>query len=352
MSNNKKLVFPSVFTFTRSIEPGIGIFYAVDKDGNKTPITKQVNRLRATFSGHKQSNDGKKDSEGLAQGNIHMVESAYVPVGYDQLQLEFSFKVINNALTSGASNGMDTKIAFENFVSAYKDAGGINYIAKEYIMSLLSGHFLWRNKKLMEDVTINISANKKEYNFKLLSGNDLSNVDKSIVNDINELAEYFAKGLVEENHVSTFIIKASGAATEGQQVFPSQEFIENKSDTESSRVLATTKINQDDVVIFTSEKLGNALRRIDRWYADDATIALPIEPLGIDREYNIARRHANKNDFYKICENNLYSMIEELESGSLTPDMHFVFGCLVRGGVYNGEGKAKDKKANDKKSKK
>lgn len=336
MTSKNKIILPSVFTYTRSIEPGFCVFYAVNADGEKKPITVTTNKLRATFSGHKQASDGKKDSEALAQGNIHVVESAFIPVGCEKLQLEFSFKVVSNSRTPGASNNSETKQVFEDFYNNYIQADGHQYIAKEYIKSLLSGNFLWRNKNLLEDIKIEIVADNNTYLF------DVINNDKAMAEQkkkIEELSQYFARGLTEKNNVSTFRVKAYGTTTEGQQVFPSQVFTENKSDSDPSRVLATTKVKNEDAVIFTSEKLGNALRRIDTWYEDDAKYPLPVEPLGIDREFNVARRHKDKKDFYTICKNNLSTLIQELSEGTLSPDSHYMFACLVRGGVYNGAAK-------------
>jgi CRISPR-associated protein Csy3 len=339
---SKKIKLPSIFTFMRSIEPGLGIFYALDEHGKKSIITKEVNKLRATFSGQKAAISGEKDSSGLAKGNIHIVESAFMPHGSEKLEVAFSVKVLSNSVKTYASNNMDVSKQFTNFVDLYSAAGGINYIAGEYIKAIFRGDFLWRNKSSLTETEITITLNGESYTHPIVDFND--DIPESLQSIVSILTVPFASALTDKKKSLSMHVSAVGYLEEGMQVFPSQEFTENKSDKAASRVLVTAKHKEGQAVIFTAEKIGNALRRVDTWYEEDAKYPLPVEPLGIDRDMDTARRHKDKTDFYSLVKDKMIDIMEEMKEGKISSEANFIFACLVRGGLFNGEPE-KDKKA-------
>ena len=79
-----------------------------------------------------------------------------------------------------------------------------------------------------------------------------------------------------------------------------------------------------------SEKIGNALRTIDTWYAEDSNArAIAIEPFGSVTSRGEAHRIA-KNDFYTLFQKWLK---DETISAS---QQHYVIAILIRGGVFGG----------------
>jgi CRISPR-associated protein Csy3 len=79
-----------------------------------------------------------------------------------------------------------------------------------------------------------------------------------------------------------------------------------------------------------SEKIGNALRTIDSWYADNAKVgAIAVEPYGSVTTRGEAHR-ITKNDFYTL-------FLKWLKDGEIPVEQkHYVIATLIRGGVFGG----------------
>ena len=84
-----------------------------------------------------------------------------------------------------------------------------------------------------------------------------------------------------------------------------------------------------------SQKVGNAIRTIDTWYAQDAAFPIAAEPYGAVTTLGTAfRQPKQKNDFYTLFDN----WILKGEQPS-TEQQHYVIGVLIRGGVFGASGK-------------
>lgn len=332
---------PSIFTYQKSIVPSLAIFKTINNDKTEEYIGKQLNRLCSTFSDYKTSKTGVKNSCDLALGNLQSQESAYVSSNAEFLKISFSFKVLNNARKPYSSNDIEVRQKFIEFVDTYKSAGGIEFISKEYIKAIFRGDFLWRNKNIMEDIQIKVMVDNHEFVLPIKSF-DAQQKENNLEKEIIELSKIFEKALIESVESKVFYITAIGKIAPNTEVYPSQIFNDLKTKN-TGRELSTTRIGKDNVVVFTPEKIGNALRRIDIWYDENVEYPLPVEPLGVDRNMGIAHRHKNKNSFYSLVEGDFENILKSLKEGKTTPESHFIFACLVRGNVYNGKGAEKKK---------
>ncbi|MGD1527033.1 type I-F CRISPR-associated protein Csy3 [Vibrio harveyi] len=339
-----KFKLPSLNSYSRSIQPSVGYFYAKNQgDDQLVPIEIITEKLRATFSAFK--NGLKETSEKLAMGNIHEIESAYMPEDKDTLVVKFSVKPVANAMAPNNINDASARDILKDFTAAYEKAGGFKYLAERYVRSIVSANFLWRNKSVATNIVVRISTDGEVFEF-----NVPQNVDDSFFDANKEalqlLTEKFSKGLTDENEFVIFDVEAEAFVGKGQEVFPSQEFLSSTSPSTKDKVLSsiTTRSGVRQAT-FHAHKIGNAIRQIDTWYEEGAEKALAVEPYGIDQAYGLARRHASKNDFYKLMEKKIIPFTEELKSGTdlkdMDPNVHFMVACLIRGGVYSGEGKSK-----------
>jgi CRISPR-associated protein Csy3 len=106
-------------------------------------------------------------------------------------------------------------------------------------------------------------------------------------------------------------------------VYPSQLFVASKTD--KSR----TFFQCGGQGAMTSQKIGNALRTIDNWYSDTASIGpIAVEPYGAVTSRGAAYRKGQDSNFYTLFE-------KWIDGKTLTTtEQHFVMAVLARGGVF------------------
>ena len=119
---------------------------------------------------------------------------------------------------------------------------------------------------------------------------------------------------------------------DGQEVFPSQELILDKSQSKKSKTLYSV----DGVAGIHSQKLGNAVRTIDTWHSDVKELGpIAVEPYGsVTTHGKACRQPRDRQDFYSLLDDWLLKdKPPELEQ------QHFVMATLIRGGVFGDSSK-------------
>ncbi len=340
-----KLQLPSLLSYSRSIQPSVAYFYERKNDNSLMPIDVITESLRATFGDHKSAN-GNKTSEDLAAGNIHRIDSAYLQSGSKSLVVKFSLKFMNNSFVPDNSNDTSFSDILNEFIQNYKNLNGFEHLAKLYVTNVVTGKFLWRNKNQSKSLSIKVSTTAGDFNFEY----ELENESQFLVDNnsqIEELSSIVAKGLSGESGTVILNITSEQPMCDGEEVFPSQEFIDSSENSKKDRTLSSIIYDGNKrQAIFHSSKIGNAIRTIDTWFENSDGRAIAVEPLGIDRIKNIAIRHKTKRDIFTLLEKNLVSFNDELQSiKSLSEisdqDIHFVAACLIRGGLFSGNSKKK-----------
>ena len=146
-----------------------------------------------------------------------------------------------------------------------------------------------------------------------------------------ELGKLIAEALAGDRYLLLDIV-AFARVGAGQEVFPSQELILDRSRGDKSKTLY--KIGDDDNAAIHSQKLGNALRTIDTWYpapeygSDLGPIA--VEPYGsVTTQATAFRQPKQKMDFY-----NLLDKWAKEDQVPPVEQQHFVMATLIRGGVF------------------
>jgi CRISPR-associated protein Csy3 len=342
-----QLLQPSLLSYSRSIQTGKGLFYAiVNHEGKKikTPVTVEQICIRGTQSAHAAGQgfyDGNPDKP-----NLQRIEVAHLPANSDTFECVFSLSVLGKSVKPDACNDEQFIEYVAQFLKIYTEKNGYAILAQKYVNQILNGSWLWRNRDA-DNLTITIKVMNRA-NFLDEFNNQC---EFFVAQSYSEKQQKFLQMLIKEFTVALagttsllrLEITASGKIGLGQEIFPSQEFIEkDKMKDDIGRVLAKTSIGTvENHAYLHPQKIGNALRTIDTWYANAGFApALPIEPYGVDSKMQKAMRVSkqSKNDFYSLLEN-IVSLTENLTQAKnveeIPGNVHFVVGCLVRGGVFS-----------------
>ncbi len=355
--DKKRSLETGMLSFARSLQPSEGLFWGTrSTDANwKQPIEVFEKGVRGQSSEFKTDNPGKS--------NPQVVEAAVVPPGCDGVRLEFSMLVLPHSRKPWACDKIDVHHAYEQLVSAYAEKGGFRHLARLYLWNIANGRFAWRNRFQADAMTVEVAFNGNKVVFDpthtRLGFERPASVDELsaavLTNEptlIEELISHIERGLRTER--VAFDVAWQASMQEGQEIFPSQEYLRdgnNKEDT-PSRVYAKLPRRWNDREInqasMHSQKIGAALRHIDEVSGHDGTIA--VNPYGGVQETGAVLRADTKRggldmakSFYVLRSNadNLFSAIESAADAAAIPgDVHFVIANLVRGGVFGQKGRA------------
>ena len=345
---------PPVLSLERVFEASDGYMFENKwedryNDINKKPLQLSTATYRGTQS-HRTASD--KD---IRNANIQRVDRCALTYGMDTLQVEMTLKVLNGICFS---NCMDD---FKKVVCDKLETVGdlYNELARRYAINIANARMLFRNRKKADvvETIVQLDGTKLRFNGKL----DEKKKDFVIEDDdaiLNGVPVPF-KGWNTNNHDIDILTNAiaerlSGKAKShlfltitynafmgmGQEVFPSQEFIEkNTMIVPKSKALYQAKTIYGDsglIAAMHSVKLNNGLRTIDDWYDGAGNNVIPVEVYGSVTLNNVAYRDKkSKKDFYTLFDR---WMTQEAE---LEPEEKmFVIAVLMRGGVF---GKAAEK---------
>lgn len=360
---------PSMLSYAGSIKPGAGLYEAVIGTGEKShrvPVEVKETSLKGTISSHKDLKGAfEADAKAIGRANLQTIHQAILPPETTGFEISYTLTIIPNSLKANNCNVAEVGAALTNFTKRYYEIGGGHFLASRYVTNLLRGSWLWRNADQFEAGRIEVTAkidgvervfSNKSINartsLKPVAGSEalIDLVGKALAGEIRDPDTGFSKSVVLR-------VKAIMEAYPGQEVYPSQEFENEKNQEDISRILASVKtqggLNQ---AFMHPQKIGNSLRRIDDWYTpmDGFELSpLPIEPLGVDTSMQVAHRAQNGHDFYTLLEKRFDALVKELEGAtdvnSLNADIHYLVSVLIRGGVFSGEKKEKKatKKAED-----
>lgn len=353
-----KTTSPSLETgmlaFSRSIQISEGLFFAHNADGTRrTPVAVTEKGVRG------QSSEDAAKNPGLS--NPQTVECAMVPSGYAEVELSFSVRVLQSSRKPHACDSITVSETYAELATAYAGAGGYKFLAELYVWNIANGRFAWRNRFQSDSQRVQVCFDGRKLAFdplmlslkKPAGVEDLSDAlilgDRS---DLEALIEGIGAALAEGSFV--FDVSWIAAMREGQEIFPSQEYLreENKAKLKDvSRILAKLPVFVGDYRIqqasMHSQKIGAALRAIDIWHGDEDYGVVPVNPYAGDQETGKALRGA-KNSFYalrKMPEALIAGARDATSPDDISDEVHFVMANLVRGGVFGAKNTKKEKAA-------
>lgn len=336
-----KLKTASVLSFNRHLDNSDGRMTAVSwatrhSDGVK--VTIQEKSVRGTISNRPKNSketDAAAIDAAMTSPNLQRVDVAALPQGTDTLALTFSLRVLPNVGSPSACNDAAFASRLAQVVDDYRQAAGFTELAQRYALSLASGRFLWRNRVGAESAEVTVSrlvdgktSEADTLTFDALA-QPLSTLETSSApsSAIATLASWIEQGFSGAAHV---LLRVTGYARlgEGQEVYPSQELILDKGNSKGAKSKTLYQL-PDAAAGLHSQKIGNALRSIDTWYADSAK-PIAVEPYGSVTSEGRAYRQPNaKIDFYNLFDG-------WVNNGNIPEpqQQHYVMAVLIRGGVF------------------
>lgn len=336
----KKENVASVLAFEKKLVVSDGYMYGASwaDRSEVVPLALQEKSVRGTISNRLKpaiKNDPAKLNAEVEKANLQKVDACALAPEHDTLNLQFTIKVLGGITSPSACNNALFKQSYRAAAASYIENQGFTELARRYATNLANARFLWRNRVGAENIEVQVRATNRsvdqcwtfdatQFSTKHFEADDAQ---------INALATHIATVLASEDDFLLLDINCFAKVGRAQEVYPSEELVLDKSNSKNkkSKILYAVK----EHAAMHSQKLGNALRTIDTWYAeftDLQTSAGPIaiEPYGAVTNLGKAyRTPKDKQDFYSFFD--VWARGEKL---SRVEDEHYVMAVLVRGGVF------------------
>ncbi len=336
---SKDLKTASVLAFERKLDPSDALFTSGNWDARAdatrwAPVGLREKSVRGTISNRLKTSgqDPAKLDAAIQNPNLQTVDVAALPADADTLKVQFTLRVLGGTGKPSACNDAAYRQKLLETVGSYVQQHGFNELARRYAANLANGRFLWRNRIGAEQVEVTVAHLRdgkaaQQWTFDALaySLHDLGTSTNQAA-ALEPLGALIASGLAGDSHV-LLQVTAFVRIGSGQEVFPSQELILDKSAGKKSKTL----YDVDNVAAIHSQKIGNALRTVDTWYPEaDENGPIAVEPYGsVTTQGKAYRQPKDKQDFYNLLDGwVLKDKVPPVEQ------QHFVIATLVRGGVF------------------
>lgn len=345
MAKNDTLKTASVLAFERKLDPSDALFSAGNWESRNQveewpTIAIREKSVRGTISNRLKAKDqdpAKLDAA-IENPNLQTVDVATLPNDADTLKVRFTLRVLGGAGVPSACNNAAYQSKLKEAVSSYIQSHGFETLSSRYAYNLANGRFLWRNRIGAEQVEVQVhlmeqgeAVNTWTFDALSLSLRGFKPTEKSR-SDLEALSARIANGLNGSRYV-LLDVTAFARVGAGQEVFPSQELILDRSRGDKSRTLYQV----GGVAGIHSQKLGNAIRTVDTWYPQEGGEDLgpiAVEPYGsVTTQGKAYRQPKQKTDFYSLLDG---WMIRDQVPAS--EQQHFVMATLIRGGVFGEAG--------------
>lgn len=337
----------SVLAFERKLDPSDALFFAGMWNRRAAadawrPVVIREKSVRGTISNRLKTKDQDptKLDAAIENPNLQTVDVAALPLETDTLKVQFTLRVLGGLGEPSACNGTEYRQRLVATVAGYVQQHGLGELGKRYAANLANGRFLWRNRIGAEQVEVQVAHLKDgkahaQWTFTALD-HDLRKLTASgeEADDVAALGQLIESGLAGQAHV-LLQVTAFVRIGAGQEVFPSQELILDKSSSKKSKTLYKVGEDARAVAAIHSQKIGNALRTIDNWYPEAGELGpIAVEPYGsVTTQGKAYRQPKAKVDFYNLLDNWVLKGKVPDEG-----DQHFVMAVLVRGGVFGDAG--------------
>lgn len=325
----------SVLAFERKLDPSDAVMSAGTWDDRVSspawPAVQVVEKsVRGTISNRlnaKEADPAKLDAS-IQNPNLQRVDVAALPHDRDTLRVRFTLRVLGGVGAPAACNDAAYREKLEATVASYREEIGFGELSRRYATNLAAGRFLWRNRVGAEacEVRVEVTRDGKPETAWTFDADAVTRgAFPSASADVAALAAEIAAGLSGVRAVLLTVI-AHVRIGAGQEVFPSQELILDKSNGSKSKTLYQVA----GAAAIHSQKIGNALRTIDTWYEPGAERPIAVEPYGsVTSEGHAYRPPRDKHDFYTLLDKWVLR-----DDRPEVDQQHFVIANLVRGGVF------------------
>lgn len=269
--------------------------------------------------------------------NIGQRDMAQLSAHADTLVLVGTIKLVPSFNRPERSDLPEYTAQLNNFCEKYIADGMLPGLIRRYLTNVVDGSILWRNQYGFDRTCVvtvrSTEAGSGTYALKSASGMAFDQLVDACV----EVAKKPQNG----KHFLMMEVALAIELSPDAEVFPSQMFIDAEAKNvlrdvpkkaNYGRMLASrVDSNNDQQVCFSSQKVGNAFRRVDLGYAPDATAPIAIELYGAVTNQQVAHR-GSKNSFFDLVQ-----VMNTPEIGA--EDRHFMMGVFMKGGLLNTGGK-------------
>lgn len=332
----------SVLAFERKLDPSDALFSAgkwVDRSNVEKWVAVAVREksVRGTISNRLSTKDqdpAKLDAS-IQSPNLQTVDVATLPNDADTLRVRFTLRILGGAGTPSACNNADYQIKLQGTVQQYVKHFTFSVLARRYASNLANGRFLWRNRMGAEQIEVQVRQLAQGDAAQSWTFDALAFELRNFTADspaLGELAKVIEQGLAGQAHALLEVV-AYVRVGDGQEVYPSQELILDRGDKKGQK--SKTLYVVGDVAGIHSQKIGNALRTIDTWYAPDEENGnigpIAVEPYGsVTSQGKAYRQPRQKADFYNLLD----QWVLKDEAPKDEGNQHYVMATLIRGGVF------------------
>ena len=324
-----------VLAFEKKIVPSDGYLYGTiweNRHENKAPLAVTEKSVRGTISNSLKDTvlgDPMKLSAEIQKANLQTVDCCFLTTHEDTLVTNFTVKFLGGLDSPSACSNNDFLEKYKAVLESYKKEFSFEELAFRYAYNIACARFLWRNRLGAENIEVVVrdckdntswTFNAKEFSIRKFDG------EKKEI--LKEFSDKIASAFMG-NDFALFEVECYSKIGNGQEVFPSEEMVLDKSDKDKSKILYSA----NGCAAFHSQKIGNAIRTIDTWYKDFET-ENSVGPIAIDSYGPVttlskAFRAEKMTDFYSIKDS--YVWDDDIEKPE---DKHYFMAMIIRGGVF------------------
>lgn len=356
MSSATDMVFkklPGVLSFQRGLViSDAELFNEIEGEYEAHPVYVIRHGIRGTQNVNKEGTADTAtsgDTKLRSVSNIQQTDSAKLDARADAMMARFSIRFLDldGVLFACAPGKTDSdkevsalRASIARFTEQAKQAAGIDEVACRIARNIANARWLWRNRVIASGITVTVSNGQRE----IACFDALQIPFKEFTNYSDgerAVAKVIADGLRGREIVALTVVARLVFGFNGAiEVFPSQNYIENKPDGFARSLYRLGQPNErakpeDGPRIMgraaiRDQKVSNALRTIDTWYPDFAEHGqpIPVEPNGASLD---AQRFFRNQKGVSAFD--LVRRLNQVDPA--TAEGMFLTACLIRGGVYS-----------------
>ena len=331
---------PAVYAVTGSISPSDFFFYQAQQAQIPTLFAAQslaavsslapVRVEQAVGYTGTVSNSQKPDSDqNLASPNPGVRDVATLSANNDTLVVRGTLRVMPKFASPTTSDSPAFSAKHREFVKTVLQTNPLwlKDIAHGYASNIADAAIIWRNREgFVINVRVDIKSGNKSSTITLSNGSTDARFPE-LVNAVHTA--------LLQNTPTLFDIAIAVELGTGAEVYPSQPFADKathphskeveKAGNSYGRILA----ERNGQAILHSQKVGNALRRIDTWYADEPEFgAISVEAFGVITTQREVLRKQSVNSFYDFFSTNMLNHVHNEKAAK------YVIAMLIKGGVF------------------
>lgn len=337
---------PSLFSFwqTTSLELDELINDTNSKLKNYDPVLIQEEGYVGTISNFYNAKDYQNNIDSQKKSPLQAKpgrqDYAFLDSNNDVLVIKGNIKFIDNFKTPTLTDSKEQLNNYKLFVEKYINEIGLKELVKRYILNILSGKIFWRNQhafRKLIDIQLKTKTNTENFRFNTSNLESSEFLDNPFKNEqdqlFNKLVDMVANEM-EKNGLVGLKLNAFLEIGSGAPTYPSQSFLEEKPEGKGRVLTGQILENNKKIAVFSSQKIGNALRTIDTWYSEDATEAIPVEVYGVVVTRREAFRASGKNSFYDFFSPEKFDKFIKNFDTQKTTDKHYIMSMFLKGGVF------------------